>query len=57
MTRDDEINRLRGQRNSLLNACESALERLEASQPPVGGATDKVCKQVRAAIARTKGQP
>lgn len=36
----------------LLAACQAALERLEASQPPANGATETVCKQLKAAIAK-----
>jgi len=36
----------------LLEACQVALERLEASQPPEGGRTSAVVAQVRSAIAK-----
>lgn len=39
----------------LLAACKAALERLEASQPPANGATEQVCKQVRAIITHAEG--
>lgn len=38
--------------DNLLAACNAALERLEASQPPANGATETVCKQLKAAIAK-----
>lgn len=41
---------------ALLKASKDALERLEASQPPKGGATDTVCKVLRRVIAQTEGE-
>lgn len=39
----------------LLEACQVALERLEASQPPKGGVTEQACSQLRKAIAKARG--
>lgn len=39
---------------ALLEASKAALERLEASQPPKGGATDTVCKVLRRVIAQVE---
>ena len=39
----------------LLAACEAGLERLQASCPPEGGATEAVCKLMLSAIAKEKG--
>lgn len=38
----------------LLTACEAALERLAHSQPPAGGRTAKVVKQINAALAAAR---
>ena len=40
----------------LIKACEVGLDRLERSYPPKGGDTDLVCKQIRAALTKTKGK-
>ena len=49
-----KIDRLHAAAPDMLEALKSALERLEASHPSGGSATEKVCNHVRAAIAKAE---